>query len=192
MIIDKLGNTTYTTAQLAKRAQAEIARLWSKESEANIQRKIQGMALKLYTPTAQEQADITRYKTDLDTVQVRIAQAVIDNQDLINVIEYENAVSRLAQYKLETGSPSVPVYETQLDTKTGKQVQVKIGMTPDIKPLNLMVDEVTTDPITGVSTTKSVLNPEIVRDRAERASADAIVKGASATTVADYALRSAV
>jgi len=189
MIIDKLSNTTYTQAQLAKRAQAEIARLWSKESEANIQRKIQGMALKLYTPTAQEQADITRYKTDLDAVQADIAQAVIDNQDLINVIEYENAVSRLAQYKLETGSPSVPVYETQLDATTGKQVQVKIGMTPDIKPLNLMVDEVTTDPITGVSTTKSVLNPEIVRDRAERASADVIIKGASAATVADYALR---
>jgi len=189
MIIDMLSEKPFTLVQIMKRVQTEIASKWSVEAEANIQRKIQGLALKLYTLTPQDQLEVDRYKTDLDKIQVEAAQAVIDNKHLINVIEYENAINRLKEYILEDGSPSIPIYDDQIDPNTGKVVNVKVRDTIAIPPIPLLVDEVTIDPLTGKSITTKVMNPLVLKDRDERLLADTIVKAATPKILADFTLR---
>lgn len=189
MIIDMLSSEPLTPAQITKRAQYEIEQKYDKITEANLNRKLQGASLGLYTLTTTEQAELAQYKTDLEAIRADANQAQLDNQDLIDVIKYEQAKQRLAQYKLEIGKPAQPIYEQQPDPKTGTIVDVKVGMTQEVMPLDLLVTETTTDPITDKTTTKQVTNPEIVKDRTERASANAIVKAATPKILSNYTKR---
>ena len=97
MIIDKLDNKVFTSAQIRKRSQFEISAKWSPDVEANLQRKLIGSSLGLYDLSADEQAELTRYKTDLDTIKSEAATAEIDNQLVIDVIEYEKYQDRLSK-----------------------------------------------------------------------------------------------
>jgi len=189
MIIDKLSNTPMTEAQITKRAQYEIELKYDKITEANLNRKLQGVALGLYTLTTAEQTELTQYKTDLEAIRVEANQAIIDNKGLINVIAYEKAKQRLTQYKLETGRPSQPIYEKQVDPKTGALGDVQVGMTTEILPLDMTITEYTTDPVTLKTTSKLITNPEIVKDRAELALAGKVVKAATPKILSDYKMR---
>jgi hypothetical protein len=189
MIIDKLSNTPLTNSQITKRAQYEIELKYDKITEANLNRKLQGAALGLYTLTTAEQAELTQYKTDLEAIRAEAHQALIDNQDLINVIEYEKAKQRLAQYKLETGKPSKPIYEKQPDPKTGLMIDVKIGMTTEILPVDMTATRYATNATTNKTTSKLITNPIIIKDRAERVLADKTVKAVTPKILSDYKLR---
>jgi len=72
---------------------------------------------------------------------------------------------------------------------TASTVDVKVGMTQEVLPLDLLVTETTTDPITNKTTTKQVTNPLIAKDKTERVIADAIVKAATPKILSNYTKR---
>jgi hypothetical protein len=175
MIIDKLSDKTYTEHELRYMAQAEIASKISPESEANIARKLDGMNSGLYTPTPEELADIGRYKDVLETVQIETAQAVIDNQLLIDTINYEQALQRLAQYELSVGRPEQTIYKT--DWLNNRQIDYVI---PAIDPLESTITKASYEDNGNYLGMVAVKNPLIERDEIERQSAQFVIDHASA------------
>lgn len=184
MIIDKQGNKTYTEHELRYMAQAEIASKISPESEANIARKLDGMSSGLYTPTPEELADIGRYKDVLETVQIETAQAVIDNQLLIDTINYEQAWQRLAQYELSVGRPEQIIYKT--DAFSNQQVDYVIPAIAPIEPEITKASYAENGDFLGMVAVK---NPLIEHDENERDAAQLVIDNASAEVLALAALR---
>lgn len=97
MIINKLDNKTYDPSEITYIAQLEIRSHLSQAQEDNLQRKITGSLLGIYTLSTEEQQEVNDYAATLLAVQAEAAQAVIDNQLVIDAIAYENAVTRLQQ-----------------------------------------------------------------------------------------------
>lgn len=178
MIINKLGNKTYTTHELRYMAQDEIARLFSPSNEANLQRKLSGIALGLYTATAEELAEIDAYKNHLFTVQTETAHAEIDNQLLIDTIVYEQSLIRLQQYRLADGRAEQIVYKDD-------EIDFVI---PAIEPLEATVEKTVYD-FEGNATLEIVPNPLIVKDDDEREEAQSIIDNVSEEVLNLYQLR---
>lgn len=190
MIIDKLGNTTFTKSQLTKRAQSEINKKWNKDSEANLQRKLQGLSLGLYTLSAEEQLELDQYKADLERIKAETEQAAIDNQLLIDCIKYEKAIARLDRYILSAGKPSQPIYDLSPSfDENGIEYFEKIGDTKTIDPLPLTVEIDQYNEAGDVVGTTTVDNPLIVTDLSERSDAQAIIDNAVQTVIDLYAQR---
>lgn len=181
MIIDKLGSKTYTEHELRYLAQDEIARLYSPSSEANLQRKISGLALGMYQPTPEELAEIEAYKDHLIFVQTETAQAVIDNQLLIDTIAYENALVRLQQYELSVGRPEQTIYPDPNDDT----IFYMIGA---IDPLPATVEQWAYNE-QGEALWVEVSNPLIIEDEAERSAAQGIIDNATDVVLTLYSLR---
>ncbi len=183
MIIDKLASKTYDASEITYIAQFEIRSQLSQAQEDNLQRKILGSILGVYTLSADEQQEIDDYKALLLSVQTESAQAVIDNQLLIDAIAYESAVIRLQQYELSVGRPEQTVYKNE------NGVQVVDYVIPAVAPLAATVEKVVYNGMN--QTTETVTNPLIEHDEAERAAAQAIIDNASEEVLALVDLRAA-
>lgn len=182
MIIDKLGSRTYTEHEIRYIAQDEIARLYSASNELNLQRKISGLALGMYQPTPEELAEIEAYKNHLIAVQTETAQAIIDNQLLIDTIAYENALVRLQQYKLSVGRPEQTVYPDPDDDT----VFYMIGA---IEPLPATIEQWVYSEDGNAASLVQVQNPLIVADEAERAEAQLVIDNVTEETLCLYEQR---
>lgn len=108
---------------------------------------------------------------------------------------YRAAQSRLAQYRLAEGRAEVTETQQALDANgfpafdevTGEPVMETVVVQTAIAPLPAEVEQPVYDEVTGEQTgTAMVPNPEIVRDDAERASAQAVVD-ATPVEVVDFA-----
>lgn len=95
--------------------------------------------------------------------------------------DYKQAVARLSQYVLSEGRPEVkeiiPTGETKINLTTGKKEEVLIEVVTQtaIDPLPTKVDIWEQVEGSTGSVKKTVRNPAIVQDEAERAAAQAIV-----------------
>lgn len=108
---------------------------------------------------------------------------------------YRAAQARLARYRLADGRPEVTDEQQAVDEQgqpvfdetTGEPVMETVVVQAAIDPLPAEIEQPVYDEETGEQTgTEMVPNPEIVRDDAERAEAQAVVDG-TPQEVADFA-----
>ena len=154
------GDLPLTPAQLEKRAQKHIKRIWSDQAREKSIRIADGMFDDF----------MTSFSVDHD---VNIANNTFNWQ----LAEYRKATARLAQYVLADGRAEV--YEDQPTgeyDEDGNEVMESVLVQFAVEPLDATV-EVTTYDFDGNETTETVANPLIVADDAERAAAQSIVDG---------------
>lgn len=105
---------------------------------------------------------------------------------------YREAQARLARYRLADGRPEITDEQQAIDEKgqpefdetTGEPVMEEIAVQVAIDPLPVEVEAPIFDEVTGEKTgTEMVPNPEIVRDDAERADAQAVVEETPAEVI---------
>jgi len=154
------GDLPLTPAQLEKRAQKHIKRIWSDQAREKSIRLADGMF----------DAFMTSFSADHD---VNLANNTFNWQ----LAEYRKATARLAQYVLADGRPEV--YEDQPTgdyDEDGNEVMESVLVQSAVEPLEPTV-EVTTYDVDGNGTTETVVNPLIVEDEAGREAAQSIVDG---------------
>ena len=154
------GDLPLTPAQLEKRAQKHIKRVWSDQAREKSIRLADGMF----------DAFMTSFSADHD---VNLANNTFNWQ----LAEYRKATARLAQYVLADGRPEV--WEDQPTGEyddEGNEVMESVLVQAAVDPLDATV-EVTTYDFDGNGTTETVANPLIVVDEAELATAQSIVDG---------------
>ena len=154
------GDLPLTPAQLEKRAQKHIKRIWPDQAREKSIRLADGMFDDF----------MTSFSADHD---VNIANNTFNWQ----IDEYRKATARLARYVLADGRPEV--WEDQPTGEyddEGNEVMESVLVQAAVDPLDATV-EVTTYDVDGNGTTETVANPLIVEDEAERAAAQFIVDG---------------
>ena len=154
------GDLPLTPAQLEKRAQKHIKRVWSNQAREKSIRLDDGAF----------DAFMTSFSVDHD---VNIANNTFNGQ----LAEYRKATARLARYVLADGRAEV--YEDQSTGKYdegGNEVMASVLVQTAIDPLDATVD-VTTYDVDGKGTTETVANPLIVTDVAERVAAQSVIDG---------------
>jgi len=154
------GDLPLTPAQLEKRAQKHIKRVWSDQAREKSIRLADGMF----------DAFMTSFSADHD---VNLANNTFNWQ----LAEYRKATARLAQYVLADGRPEVWEDQPTGDyDEEGNEVMESMLVQAAVDPLDATV-EVTTYDVDGNGTIETVANPLIVEDGAERAAAQSIVDG---------------
>ena len=154
------GDLPLTSAQIEKRAQKHIKRIWSDQAREKSIRLADGMFDDF----------MTSFSVDHD---VNLA----NNTFNWKLAEYRKATARLARYVLADGRAEV--YEDQPTgdyDEEGNEVMVSVLVQAAVDPLDATV-EVTTYDVDGNGTIETVANPLIVEDGAERAAAQSIVDG---------------
>jgi len=165
------GDLPLTPAQLEKRTQKHIKRVWSDQAREKSIRLVDG-AFGTF---------MTSFSVDHD---VNIANNTFNWQ----LAEYRMATARLARYVLADGRAEV--YEDQPTgdyDEDGNEAMKSVLVQAAVDPLDATV-EVTTYDFDGNGTTETVANPLIVVDEAERATAQSIVDG-TPVEVKDWVLQ---
>ena len=151
------GDAPLTPVQLEKRAQTYIRRSWPEQSREKSIRTADGAF----------DAFMATFSADHD---VNIANNTFNWQ----LAEYRKATARLEKYRLADGRAEYTV-ETPTGTFDEEGYEIMdVTVVPAIDALDAQVEETTYDE-EGNATTAMVDNPEIVRDDAERAAAQAVV-----------------
>ena len=154
------GDLPLTPAQLEKRAQKHIKRVWSDQAREKSIRLADGAF----------DAFMTSFSANHD---VNLTNNTFNWQ----LDEYRKATARLAQYVLADGRSEV--WEDQPTGEyddEGNEVMESMLVQAAVDALDATV-EVTTYDVDGNGTIETVANPLIVEDGAERAAAQSIVDG---------------
>jgi len=154
------GDLPLTPAQLEKRAQKHIKRVWSDQAREKSIRLADGAF----------DAFMTSFSANHD---VNLTNNTFNWQ----LDEYRKATARLAQYVLADGRSEV--WEDQPTGEyddEGNEVMESMLVQAAVDALDATV-EVTTYDVDGNETIETVANPLIVEDEAGRAAAQSIVDG---------------
>ena len=165
------GDLPLTPAQLEKRAQKHIKRIWPDQAREKSIRIADG-AFDTF---------MTSFSVDHD---VNLA----NNTFNWKLAEYRKATARLARYVLADGRAEV--YEDQPTgdyDEEGNEVMESVLVQAAVDPLDATVEVMTYD-VDGNGTPETVANPLIVVDEAERATAQSIVDG-TPVEVKDWVLQ---
>ena len=151
------GDMPLISVQLEKRAQTYIRRSWPEQAREKSIRTADG-AFDAFMATFSANHDVN----------------VANNTFNWQLAEYRKATARLEKYRLADGKPEETI-ETPTGTfdEDGNEI-MDVTVVPAIEPLPAQVEETTYDE-EGNATTAMVDNPEVVRDDAERAVAQAVV-----------------
>lgn len=156
------GDAPLTDAQLEKRAQRNIAKVWPAQAREKSIRTADGAF----------DAFMSTFSTNHD---VNIANNTFNWQ----LAEYRKATARLAQYVLADGRSEV--WEDQptgeYDPETGEEIMESVLVQSAIDPLDAQVQQNVYDDEGELTGTEMVDNPLIVKDDEERAAAQAVVDG---------------
>ena len=154
------GDLPLTPAQLEKRAQKHIKRVWSDQAREKSIRLADGAF----------DAFMSAFSVGHD---VNLANNTFNWQ----LSEYRKATTRLAQYILADGRAAV--WEDQPTgeyDEEGNEGMESVLVQTAIESLDVTV-EVTTNDVDGNETTETVVNPLIVTDVAERTAAQSVIDG---------------
>jgi len=159
------GDAPFTEAQLFNRTQAYISRDWpSWERERSI--RLNDGQFNTYMDQVVADTDINR------------ANNLFNEQ----IVAYNAAVARLAQYRLADGRDAImgeqPVFDENgfpVFDENGDQVTETVEVSPAIDPLPATIDVPVYDEAGEQTGTETIPNPEIVEDDAQRAAAQAVV-----------------
>ena len=152
------GDMPLTPVQLEKRAQKYIKRSWPDQAREKSIRLSDGL--------------FDAFMTDFS---VNHDENIANNTFNWQLAEYRKATARLEKYRLAGGKP-----EETIETPTGQYDEdgneiMDVTVIPAIEPLPAQVEETTYDDEGNATGTTMVDNPEIVRDDAERAAAQAVI-----------------
>ena len=153
------GDAPLTPVQLEKRAQTYIRRSWPEQAREKSIRTADGAF----------DAFMATFSADHD---VNIANNTFNWQ----LAEYRKATIRLEKYRLADGRAEQTFEEPSGEYDDEGNEIMHTWIIAAIDPLPAQVEETTYDD-EGNATTTMVDNPEIVRDDAERAAAQAVVDG---------------
>ena len=153
------GDAPLTPVQLEKRAQTYIRRSWPDQAREKSIRTADGAF----------DAFMATFSADHD---VNIANNTFNWQ----LAEYRKATIRLEKYRLADGRAEQTFEEPSGEYDDEGNEIMHTWIIAAIDPLPAQVEETTYDD-EGNATTTMVDNPEIVRDDAERAAAQAVVDG---------------
>jgi len=154
------GDAPLTDAQLEKRAQRNIAKVWPDQAREKSIRLADG-AFDAFMSTFSTNHDVN----------------ITNNTFNWQLSEYRKATARLAQYRLADGREEVrEMQPTGKYDDEGNEFMESVLVQTAIDPLDATV-EVTTYDVDGNETTETVANPMIVKDDEERAAAQAVVDG---------------
>lgn len=153
------GDAPLTPVQLEKRAQTYIRRSWPEQAREKSIRTADGAF----------DAFMATFSADHD---VNIANNTFNWQ----LAEYRKATIRLEKYRLADGRAEQTFEEPSGEYDDEGNEIMHTWIIAAIDPLPAQVEETTYDE-EGNVTTAMVDNPEIVRDDAERAAAQAVVDG---------------
>ena len=154
------GDLPLTPAQLEKRAQKHIKRVWSDQAREKSIRTSDGAF----------DAFMSTFSADHD-------ENIANNTFNWQLAEYRKTTARLALYVLADGRPDV--WEDQPTgeyDEEGNEVMESVLVQTAIEPLEATV-EITTYDVDGNEATETVANPLIVKDDEERSAAQAVVDG---------------
>ena len=151
------GDAPLTPVQLEKRAQTYIRRSWPEQAREKSIRTADGAF----------DAFMATFSADHD---VNIANNTFNWQ----LAEYRKATIRLEKYRLADGRAEQTFEEPSGEYDDEGNEIMHTWIIAGIEPLPTQVEETTYDE-EGNATTAMVDNPEIVRDDAERAAAQAVV-----------------
>ena len=162
------GDLPLTPAQLEKRAQKHIKRVWSDQAREKSIRLADGAF----------DAFMASFSADHD---VNISNNTFNWQ----LLEYRKATARLARYVLADGRADV--YEDQPTgeyDEEGNEVMESVLVQTAIDPLESTVEQNVYDDEGNLTGTETVANPRIVADAAERAAAQSVVDGTPEEVIA--------
>ena len=151
------GDAPLTPVQLEKRAQTYIRRSWPEQAREKSIRTADGA-----------------FDAFMATFSAAHDENIANNTYNWQLAEYRKATARLEKYRLADGRAEYTV-ETATGTfdEEGNEI-MDVTVVPAIDALDAQVEETTYDE-EGNATTAMVDNPEIVRDDAERAAAQAVI-----------------
>ena len=151
------GDAPLTPVQLEKRAQTYIRRSWPEQAREKSIRTADGA-----------------FDAFMASFSAAHDENIANNTFNWQLAEYRKATARLEKYRLADGRAEYTV-ETPTGTfdEEGNEI-MDVTVVPAIDALDAQVEETTYDE-EGNATTTMVDNPEIVRDDAERAAAQAVV-----------------
>ena len=171
--------------QIAKRAELEVRKLFSRDAEMIINRKVTGAAQGVYTLTDTEAASVVAFQTAAFNAQVVARQAEIDNVKLTEVLAYEQAGRDILRLSLLIdGRVEVPAIEEVLEEIDPDTFEVlvegvtPVALVPAIEPLALTVE---TFDEAGVLVV--IDNPELLQAVADQGEAAAAINGATLATL---------
>lgn len=95
--INLMANDIWSDADITRRTEAMLRTEFSQEAETILNRKVLGMSLGTYTPTAQDQLDMARYNETALAAQAAGVAARADMALLSQTLVYEAAMRRLAK-----------------------------------------------------------------------------------------------
>ena len=152
------GDAPLTPVQLEKRAQTYIRRSWPSQAREKSIRTADGA-----------------FDAFMATFSVNHDANIANNTFNWQLAEYRKATARLEKYRLADGRAEYTI-ETPTGTfdEEGNEI-MDVTVVPAIEPLPAQVEETTYDDEGNITGTIMVDNPEIVRDDAERAAAQAVL-----------------
>jgi len=161
------GDLPLTPAQLEKRAQKHIKRVWSDQAREKSIRTSDGAF----------DAFMSTFSADHD---VNTANNTFNRQ----VEEYLKATSRLKRYELSVGSPEKEVTFTtgEFDPETGEEI-IGVNIIPAIEPLPLKIEVWVYDEALDMQVEEWQDNPLVVKDAEERAAANAVLEATPAEVI---------
>lgn len=185
-MIDLLTETkVWEQRQIAKRAEGEVRRLFSRDQELVLNRKVTGVAQGVYVMTPEEAEQATAFQAAAFAAQAVAIEAEADNVRLALVLAYEQAQRDLASLTLLIdGRAEVPAVEEvpeETDPDTGEILVAYVAPVPavpaiDPLPLTIETYDEAGDPVT-------VDNPAYIDAVAARDTAQALIDGASQDTL---------
>ncbi len=164
------GDLPLTPAQLEKRAQKHIKRIWSDQAREKSVRTSDG-AFDAFMASFSADHDVN---TSNNTFNWQLA-------------EYRKATARLARYVLADGRPEITEEVPTGDyDEGGNEVMESVLVQTAVEPLEATVEQlVYSDDPDVEPTTGAVPNPSIVADTDERAAAQAVID-ATPKSVKDF------
>jgi len=147
---------------------------------AQFKRRIEAALSRVMTVTQREQLAIASPE---DHKQVGLAlmaieaQAFADNTFNAQLVEYRAALARLSRYRLADGQAEAfeDMVTGEFDPETGEPLTDRVRVRPAIDPLPATIEQLSFDDEGNQTGTEDVPNPEIERDDAERAAAQAVI-----------------
>lgn len=182
-MIDLLTETqAWEPRQIAKRAEWEVRKHFSRDQELILNRKVTGAAQGLYTLSEEESASLALFQQSAFAAQQVARQAEADNALLVQILGVEQAERTLAeQTLLIAGRAAVPAVEEvpeQIDPDTGEVIQEYVPGVPAIPAIEPLAPTIESTDEQGNPLT--VDNPAYVQAVEARNTAQAVLDGVGA------------
>lgn len=196
--INLMANDIWSDADITRRTEAMIRSEFSLDAETILNRKVLGISLGTYTPTAQDQADIARYDEVAKAAQAEGVAARADMALLMQVFPLEDALRRLERPRLQASWDrlQLPPVEPIIDEETGEvtnQAEVDQDKAERAAAQAVVQPHLIPDPAVTPEDGEDhplILDPAAVeQDDAERAEAQATLDNADPEAMALFLLR---